>query len=119
MAQDAHAMSEDNGESTNHEYGCRPLPSLLDEIADSDPSRVFASIPKGREVQNGFLDINYGQLDRAVSNCAWFLRDEARLSKPFETFTYLGPIDLRYQILCFAVLKVGAEVSMSSILPRI
>ena len=118
MAENFNLINNDDPASISSQYGCRPLPSLLDGIAYSDPSRIFASIPKTTRPQDGFSNIDYGSLAGAVSNCVCFLKHEVKLKHPFETIAYLGPTDLRYQIICFAALKAEAEVCFSCCPPE-
>lgn len=96
----------------NTDYGCRFIPSLIDEIARDDPTRAWASVPKDEnDLTKGFVDINYRQFATAINKAAWFL--ESRLAKPtgsLETIAYAGPKDLRYPVIAVAAAKLGRKV---------
>lgn len=100
-------------------FGRRLLPTLVDEIASSDPNRPLYSIPKGANPAEGFDDISVGTFARAVDRCAWFLHDTLGSSgwtqeKPFPTLSYMGPQDTMYPILTLAANKAGYKMLFSS-----
>lgn len=79
--------------------GRRLLPSVVDDIARNDPSRVLYSIPKTRRPQDGFQDITAVQFSQAVDRCAWHLHERLGPGTGFPTVLYIGPQDLVYAIL--------------------
>lgn len=81
------------------DLGRRLLPSVLDDIARSDPSRVLYSIPKTRSPRDGFQDITAAQFSKAVNRCAWHLHKQLGPGTGFPTVLYIGPQDLSYAIL--------------------
>lgn len=92
-------------------YGRRLLPALIDERAQTRHERPYASIPVSNDLADGFRDISYTVFASAINRCsAWLLQAKGR-STSFETLAYIGPQDLRYQILCIAAVKVGYVVS--------
>lgn len=91
--------------------GQRLLPAMIDEIASSTPDRAFASIPRGVDVREGFVDVSYKQLARAINQCAWWIEEQVGRSVTFETLGYIGPTDLRYAIIFVACTKTGHTVS--------
>ena len=95
-------------DSSNH--GKRLLPSLIDEIAKSDPKRVFVSFLTDRS--EDIQDVDFSAFARAVSRCAWWLETSIGRGKDFETLSYIGPPDLRIAILVFAAIKAGYKVGM-------
>ncbi|KAF7861799.1 hypothetical protein EAF04_007682 [Stromatinia cepivora] len=105
-------MVEDMGSESNH--GRRLLPIVVDELATSDPNRVFASIPTSKSLEDGFRDINFAQLSKAINRCAWWIEENLGCSKTFETLNYVGPEDLRYIILLFAAIKTGYQMFFNS-----
>ena len=50
--------------------GKRLLPTLIDSVAASEPDRTWASVPISQNLEDGFLDISYGQLADAVDMLA-------------------------------------------------
>lgn len=93
-------------------YGKRLIVSLIDQYAADEPEKLYASVPRNEEdLSQGFKDITYAQLANAINNASWWL--ESTLGKSngnFETFAYVGPKDLMYQILAVAAAKVGRRV---------
>ncbi|CAD6569068.1 MAG: hypothetical protein ASARMPRED_002384 [Alectoria sarmentosa] len=87
--------------------GKRLLPTLVDEIAVTDPGRTFASIPKSSDLVDGFMDISYRKFARAVNRCAWWLTKELGEHTEPKPVLYLGPLDLRYLIIILAAAKAG------------
>ncbi|ESZ95633.1 hypothetical protein SBOR_3981 [Sclerotinia borealis F-4128] len=90
--------------------GRRLLPNLIDEIASSDPTRIFASIPLSNDLQDGFRDIDFADFARSINHCAWWIEKNLGRSETFQTLNYVGPQDLRYTILPFAAIKTGYQV---------
>ncbi|KAK3945721.1 hypothetical protein QBC46DRAFT_371464 [Diplogelasinospora grovesii] len=94
--------------------GQRLLPSLVDEIAASDPERVFFSVAKTKNPADGFQDITAKAFARAVNRCAWYIEQSLGRGKDFPTLTYMGPQDLVYAILIPACIKTGYKLLLNS-----
>jgi thioester reductase-like protein len=92
----------------------RLLPSLVDEIAQSDPDRVLYSIAISKDISKGFQDINAKTFARAVNRCSWYLEENLGRGNDFPTLTYMGPQDLVYAILVLASIKAGYKLLLSS-----
>jgi thioester reductase-like protein len=92
----------------------RLLPSLVDEIAQSDPHRVLYSIPKSKDISDGFQDIDAATFARAVDRCSWYLEENLGRGHGFPTLTYMGPQDLVYPILILACIKTGYKLLLNS-----
>ena len=92
------------------DFGRRLFPTLIDERAISHPTKPFAAIPKSSDLHDGFIDISYHQLARAINRCSWWLESKLGKALNFETVGYLGVLDLRYTILMFGCVKVGYKV---------
>ncbi|KAJ4386322.1 hypothetical protein N0V93_009216 [Gnomoniopsis smithogilvyi] len=96
------------------DLGRRLLPSVVDDIARSDPSRVLYSMPKTRSPRDGFQDITAVQFSQAVDRCAWYLHKQLGQGAGFPTVLYIGPQDLVYAILILASIKVGYKLLLNS-----
>lgn len=92
-------------------YGARLLPQVLDDLAVSDPERVYASLPISPDISQGFHDVTMREIANAVNNAAWWLEDRIGRTEIFETLAYMGPTDLRYPVAFFAAVKCGYKVS--------
>lgn len=81
------------------DLGQRLLPSVVDEIARSDPHRVLYSISKTSQPRDGFQDISAAHFSQAVDRCAWHLHRELGPGVNFPTVLYIGPQDIVYALL--------------------
>ncbi|KAH8170491.1 male sterility protein [Sarocladium implicatum] len=89
----------------NQPRGQRLLPKLIDERAERDPDRVFAAIPKSKNPSDGYHDVSYSTLAKAVDRAAWWLYDVTGKAAKGYKFAWLGPTDLRYPIFVAAAMK--------------
>lgn len=97
--------------------GRRLLPVVIDEIAQNDPRRPWASLPiDDWDLSLGFEDVSYAALASAINKLAHFIVDHVGRSPAgtFETILYLGVPDIRYHIVQMAVCKTGHQVLFSS-----
>lgn len=67
------------------DYRRRLFPSLIDECANSEPSKPFAAVPKSSDLPDGFVDISSHELARGINRCSWCLEDELGKARSFET----------------------------------
>lgn len=98
-------------------YGRRLLPVVIDQIAQDDPERTWASFPiDDWNLSAGYEDISYNRLAGAINRLAHFIVDNVGRSAPgkFETIAYLGVSDVRYHLVQMAVVKTGHQVLFSS-----
>ncbi|KAE8164394.1 thioester reductase domain-containing protein [Aspergillus tamarii] len=95
--------------------GRRLMPAVLDEVAESDPERVFVSVPRSSNLADGFKDIPYGTFAKAVNKCAWYLREQLGKDSIPKTILYMGPLDVRYLIIILAAAKAGHMAFFSSL----
>lgn len=91
-------------------YGQRLVTVTIDELATDQPSRVFASVPRSSNPKDGFRDITFLDLSRAINRAAWWIEDTFGKSESFETIAYMGPSDPRYFIMALGVNKAGWKV---------
>jgi len=96
--------------STFASPGHRLLPVTIDYIAETDPGRVWASIPVSSKLSDGYRDIKYQTFANAIDQAAWFLESTFGRSSDFETVAYIGKSDMRYHILSMAAAKTGYQV---------
>ncbi|KAI1166564.1 hypothetical protein F5B18DRAFT_54086 [Nemania serpens] len=92
----------------------RLLPSLLDDLARSDPSRILYSFAKTKNPGDGFSDVCAADFARAVDRCAWFIDQTLSPGKDLPTLVYLGPQDLNYAIVVLASIKTGYKALLVS-----
>lgn len=88
------------------------MPKVLDDEAQANPDRVFAAIAKSTDLTEGFRDVSFTEMANAVNYMAYQLqaRFGRALEYEFQTLTYIGLPDLRYNILFYAAIKCGYKV---------
>ncbi|KAI1419683.1 hypothetical protein F5Y12DRAFT_776597 [Xylaria sp. FL1777] len=90
------------------------LPSLVDDLARSDPSRILYSFAKTKDPADGFRDVCAADFARAVDRCSWFIDQHLGPGNGFPTLVYLGPQDLNYAIIVLASIKTGYKLLLVS-----
>ncbi|KAJ5523615.1 thioester reductase domain-containing protein [Penicillium frequentans] len=98
--------------------GRRLMPTVLDEVAESDPQRVFVSVPKSANLADGFEDITFSTFAKAVNKCAWWIREQLGEKSMPKTMLYMGPLDVRYLIIILAAAKAGHMFGSSPLSTR-
>ncbi|KAI4263576.1 MAG: hypothetical protein L6R42_001290, partial [Xanthoria sp. 1 TBL-2021] len=96
------------------EYGQRLLPTLVDDLARDSPDKLFALIPKSKDLGNGFHEMTYSMLAQSVNTVALWLERTIDRGQRFETIAYIGATDPRYYILALAAAKVGLKTLFPS-----
>lgn len=105
-------MSNQRNKEGSPQYGRKLLPCVLDDEAALNPQRVFAIVPRSDDLSQGFIDVTFAQMANAVN----YLADRLQaLFGPnpryhFETLTYIGISDLRYNVVFYAAVKAGYKV---------
>lgn len=98
--------------ATQPAYGRRLVPQVLDELATTDPQRVYAAIPKTSDVKDGYRDITVADLARCVNFMAKWIENKFGRSDSFETITYVGLSDLKGIVTLLASIKTGYKASL-------
>ena len=105
-----------NSETPEYPLDCgrRLLPTLIDHIAATDPTRVFASLPKSTDIQDGFHDLDYQGFAKAINRCCWWIeREVGHPAHKFENIAYVSAAsDIRYAIFVIAAIKTGYVVRL-------
>lgn len=92
-------------------HGKRLLPRALDEIARSNPNRLYATIPHGIDVSQGFRDITFREMATGINFVAHWIHKTFGCSSNFEPLCYIGIPDLRSVAVFLAGVKCGYKVS--------
>lgn len=92
----------------------RLLAKTLDLVAKQDPDRLFAVVPQGPELTDGFQNMSMKDLARAVDFMCWWIEDTLGPSGSRETLAYMGSNDVRYCIFHLACQKTGYQVRSMS-----
>ncbi|KAJ9664384.1 hypothetical protein H2198_000313 [Neophaeococcomyces mojaviensis] len=95
-------------------YGERLLTTVVDELAVEEPYKIFASVPKTLTVEDGFQDVTYQQLAKAINRAAWWLKTNIDKRHEFETIGYTGPNDLRYCFFTLGAVKAGFKLLLTA-----
>ncbi|KAF7597548.1 hypothetical protein BBP40_000026 [Aspergillus hancockii] len=101
-------------ESDMHPIGKRLMVQVIDELAGRDPERKVCAVPKGSEISDGFFDLNFRELARAVNYMSWWIVESFGHSPNMEALTYIGSNDIRYLVMVMACNKTGYKPLLSS-----
>jgi hypothetical protein len=91
-------------------YGRRLMPVVLDELASTEPNRLYAAIPKSADINDGFRDVTVADMARCVNFMARWIEDVYGRSEGFETISFIGIPDLRGAAVFQAAVKCGYKV---------
>ncbi|OJJ68372.1 hypothetical protein ASPBRDRAFT_68538 [Aspergillus brasiliensis CBS 101740] len=94
--------------------GRRLLASLVDQISATNPTRIFAVIPNGASVSDGFRPFTVGELARAVDYTARWIENILGRPSRRETLAYMATNDVRYFIFVLACNKTGYRAFLPS-----
>lgn len=87
------------------------LVHIVDEIARENPDTLYAELPRSTtSFDAGFHKVTYQLFANAIDGMAWWLDKTLGKKDNFETLLYLGPNDLRHNILLLAAVKAGYKV---------
>lgn len=90
----------------------RLLNHVVDEMARENPDALYAELPLSpTSFGAGFRKVTYRAFANAINGMAWWLHRTLGPGKHFETLLYLGPNDLRHNILLLGAVKSGYKVS--------
>lgn len=82
-------------------------PSIIDHRARETPDRIFAQLPKGETLREGFFALTYSALAKAVNHTAWWLDDILGHER---SLAYIGENDFRYALIVFASVKTRRQL---------
>ncbi|KAI0013533.1 acetyl-CoA synthetase-like protein [Xylariaceae sp. FL0662B] len=94
--------------------GRRLLPSVLDELAEANPNRLYAAVTKTLSVADGFCDITVADIARSTNFMANWIEQKFGRSDSFNTLTYIGIPDLRGPVVFLAAVKCGYKLLLPS-----
>ncbi|PHH89621.1 hypothetical protein CDD83_5637 [Cordyceps sp. RAO-2017] len=104
--------AEPNGGQARNQ---RLLTEIIDHVAQTDPEAPWLEFPSSAtDYAAGFTCITYRALANATNGLAWYLHDNIRAERPFQTIAYIGPNDARYAFILYACIKAGFKVLFSS-----
>ncbi|KAJ5992946.1 acetyl-CoA synthetase-like protein [Penicillium sp. IBT 35674x] len=92
----------------------RLLAGIVDHAAEFDPERLFAVIPKGSELSDGFQNLTMKGLSQAVNFLCRWIEDTIGTGGRRETLAYMGSNDIRYCVFLLACQKTGHQAFFPS-----
>lgn len=93
-------------------YGKRLAQNIVDDVARDEPDRLYARMPRPDWRKDGFRDVSYREVARAVNKLSWWL-DERLGPGEHRRIAYAGPHDLRYAFIILACMKTRRSVRVS------
>lgn len=88
------------------------LINIVDCRAKRTPRALYAEFPvSATTYEEGYKKITYEDFANAVNGAAWWLEKTLGRSENFDTLAYIGPNDLRYNVLILGAIKAGYKVS--------
>ena len=91
------------------------LNHVVDEMARERPDALYAELPLSpTKFDQGFRQVSYRDLSNAINGMAWWFQHSLGPGRDFETVTYLGPNDMRHNILLLGAVKAGFKASLDS-----
>lgn len=90
------------------------IPQIVDELANTDPTRIYASFPRSTNVSDGFRDVTFRELAQAADAASWWLERKIGRSDSSETLAYMGLSDIRYTVVFLAAVKCGFKIFFPS-----
>ncbi|KAL8788694.1 MAG: hypothetical protein Q9195_007195, partial [Heterodermia aff. obscurata] len=94
------------------EYGRRLLTKVLDEVAESTPGKLYATIPLSDSLPYHFRELTFAEMARCIDFLANWLEERHGRSNTFETLAFIGIADLRGAVLFHAAVKLGYKASL-------
>ena len=91
------------------EQGHQLLPTAIDEIARTDPNRIFGEFIDSPITPGGIHKLDFNNLARAIDRTAEWMKstlDELQLAR-FSIIAYAGYPDVRYYFILVAAIKCG------------
>ncbi|RYP31564.1 hypothetical protein DL768_011169 [Monosporascus sp. mg162] len=95
-------------------YGRRLMPSVLDELAKTNPNKLYGAIPNTADVTEGFRDVTVADIARCANFMATWIVERFGRSESFETLTYIGIEDFRGVAVFHAAVKCGYKLLLPS-----
>ncbi|KAF7951992.1 uncharacterized protein EAE97_001489 [Botrytis byssoidea] len=94
--------------------GKRLIAHYIHQTAIDEPHRVCISSPLTSEPRDGFEDITFSHLDKAIDVASNWVESNAGIGTDFDCIAYIGPHDLRYILLIIAAIKTGHKLFVPS-----
>lgn len=94
-------------------HGKRIVTTVIENRAkEGTNTSPWASVPiNNLDLSAGYQDITFQQLNNAANHAAkWLSQALPATLKPFQSFAYAGPKDLRYSFLAVAAAKLQKVV---------
>ncbi|KAJ5364757.1 uncharacterized protein N7496_010470 [Penicillium cataractarum] len=92
----------------------RLLSRVVDDAAQRDPERLFAVIPRGVKVSDGFQNFTMKELAHVVNSLCWWIEKTIGPAISQERLAYIGMNDVRYCMFILACQKLGYEAFLPS-----
>ncbi|KAG4438198.1 hypothetical protein IFR05_006322 [Cadophora sp. M221] len=97
-------------------HGHRLIPTQIDHLASTTPSKLFACIPRASSLSDGYRDVTYRDFARGIDRAAAWIEERFGVEGEglFGTLAYVGVFDLRYFLVMIGAAKVGFKTLLPS-----
>ncbi|KAH7336688.1 hypothetical protein BKA65DRAFT_563960 [Rhexocercosporidium sp. MPI-PUGE-AT-0058] len=97
-------------------HGHRLIPTQIDQLSLTNPSKLFACIPRSSSLSEGFRDVTYRDFARGIDRAAAWIEEKFGIGGEglFRTLAYVGVFDLRYFLIMVGAVKVGFKTLLPS-----
>ncbi|KAJ5444672.1 acetyl-CoA synthetase-like protein [Penicillium daleae] len=93
--------------------GKRLLSRVVDDAAQREPERLFAVIPRGLNISDGFQNLTE-EMSHVVNSLCWWIEKTIGPAISQERLAYIGMNDVRYCVFVLACQKLGYEAFLPS-----
>ncbi|CAJ2512511.1 Uu.00g055260.m01.CDS01 [Anthostomella pinea] len=102
--------------ATKEQFGRRLVPHVIDDIAQTEPTRECFAIPRSNNPQDGWKPVSFKQYANAINHVAHRIIEICGHppANTFPTIAYIGPNDARYVVMVVAALKAGYKALLIS-----
>lgn len=87
------------------------LPQVAGHAAEQSSSRTIDLDIDGDWETEGYRNLSFGQVAKAVDAMAFWLDENLDVDKQFEPFAYYGSKDFQYAVVVLAAIKTGRKAS--------
>lgn len=87
------------------------LPTLIDQIAATEPEAIFAEYPTHpTSYESGYQKFSYRTFANTINGVAWWIQEKLGPGKDFPSLAFMGPNDILVNAFLVGAVKAGYKV---------